>query len=68
MDSSNILCCKQSNDVHSCLNLNLGECVFMGASVTKSNPCLMLNLSDCCMLGIVFVNKSSTEVYMITLL
>ena len=68
MDSNNIFCCKQSNDVHSCMNLNLVECVFMGAKVTKSNPCLMLNLSDCYMLGIICVCKSSTEVYMITLL
>jgi len=50
------------------MNLNLVECVFMGAKVTKSNPCLMLNLSDCYMLGIICVCKSSTEVYMITLL
>jgi len=57
VDSSNILCCKQSVDVHSCLK-NLVECVFMGARITKSNPCLMLNLSDCYMLGIVCVNKS----------
>jgi hypothetical protein len=68
VDSNNILCCKQSNDVHSCLNLSLVECVFMGASVTKSTPCLMLNLSDSYMLGIVCLNNSSAEVYMITLL
>jgi len=68
VDSSNILCCKESNDVHSCPNLNLVECVFMGTRVTKLNPCLMLNLSDCYMLGIMYVNESSTEVYMITLL
>ena len=67
MDSSNILSCKQSNDVHLCLNLNLLECVFMGASATKSNPCLMLNFPACYMLGIVCVNKSSTEVYVITM-
>jgi hypothetical protein len=68
VDSNSILCCNQSNDVRSCLNLSLVECVFIGARVTKSTPCLMLNLSDCYMLGIVCVSKSSTEVYMITFL